>query len=408
MFILNDVWLWNGTDWQQITTVGTPPRGGYLAGAALDPVTGAVLHFGGSVIPDPQRVLSDDATKLLVANAAGWATEDEYGTGCGAAADYASYYEQFGAAAFDLGGAPAAETVLNHAFLGSGYLVLSGAPAWFPPQSADLALGDDAVSGPLSLGFPLLLPNAVLTTDVYVCSNGYVWLTATGAADYTPDVTEFLTQSARLAPYWSDLRPLAGGGSGTIHFDTDPLNGVAYITFVGVAEYSGGGVVDLQIAIAANGGIEIRYGAETMSATGTQGALVGLTPGNGALDPGGMDLGSISTTPLITRPDLFRPALAVSSARPVLGTTANLVTHNIPAGSILGAAVFGLGRIDPGISLAAFGMPGCYQYCSQDAVVLTFPRCPLWPGCRSRPRAPRMTPPAATTRPVPCRATASN
>jgi hypothetical protein len=46
---------------------------------------------------------------------------------------------------------------------------------------------------------------------------------------------------------------------------------------------------------------------------------------------------SISTTPLITRPDLFRPALALSSGRPVLGTVADLVTDNIPAGSILGA-----------------------------------------------------------------------
>ncbi|MBM4059740.1 MAG: hypothetical protein FJ265_01390 [Planctomycetes bacterium] len=366
---LDDVWQWNGIDWQQLTTIGTRPRGGYLACATRDPVTGAVLHFGGSVIAAPQRVLSDDATKLLVANATGWAVEEEYGTGCGAAADYASYYEQFAAGTFDLGGASGTENVVVNTFVGNGYLVVPGVSAWRAPQTPDLALGDDAVSGPLSLGFPLVLPNSVVTQQVWVCSNGYVWLTATGAADFSPTVAEFLAQGARLALYWTDLRPVAGGGSGTIHFDTDPANGMAYVTFVGVAAYSGGSTIDVQLAISANGNLEVRYGAETMR-TSTQAALVGLTPGNGALDPGGTDLSLIGTTPILTKPDLFRRDLALSSGRPVLGSTANLVTSNIPAGSLLNALLFGLLRIDPGISLAPIGMPGCFQYGSQDASVL--------------------------------------
>ena len=80
-----------------------------------------------------------------------------------------------------------------------------------------------------------------------------------------------------------------------------------------------------------------RCGFETMSTTGTQGALVGLTPGNGALDPGGVDISSTGTVPIITVPDLFRPDLALAADRPVIGTTTDLTTDNIPAGSLLGA-----------------------------------------------------------------------
>ena len=55
-------------------------------------------------------------------------------------------------------------------------------------------------------------------------------------------------------------------------------------------------------------------------------------------------------------------------ARPVLGSTINLVTDNIATStSFAGFLVMGLGRIPaPGTELSAFGMPGCYQHITTD------------------------------------------
>jgi hypothetical protein len=55
-----------------------------------------------------------------------------------------------------------------------------------------------------------------------------------------------------------------------------------------------------------------------------------------------------------------------ASARPVLGTTVNLVTSGIPAGTLLGATVFSNTQHNPGIDLTGIGMPGCHQYINLD------------------------------------------
>jgi hypothetical protein len=60
-------------------------------------------------------------------------------------------------------------------------------------------------------------------------------------------------------------------------------------------------------------------------------------------------------------------ALASStSARPVIGTTINLVTSNIPAGTPVGAEIFSNTQHNPGIDLTSIGMPGCRQYVGLD------------------------------------------
>jgi hypothetical protein len=44
--VLRDTWVWNGTDWSQVTTSTTPPAR-YGAGMAYDPVSGKAVLFGG-------------------------------------------------------------------------------------------------------------------------------------------------------------------------------------------------------------------------------------------------------------------------------------------------------------------------------------------------------------------------
>src|SRR5690606_23868009 len=60
------------------------------------------------------------------------------------------------------------------------------------------------------------------------------------------------------------------------------------------------------------------------------------------------------------------------SARPVLGTSVNLITDSIPAGTALGAQILGFTQHLPGLPLGSIGMPGCFLNAAIDASV-SFP-----------------------------------
>ncbi len=146
-----------------------------------------------------------------------------------------------------------------------------------------------------------------------------------------------------------------------MHFDTDPINGAAYVTFNQVVEFGTTNPNTFQVAFFSNGTIEYRF--QSCLITGHQ-ALTGWSPGSNNQDPGPID---ISATPvIITEPDLVS-LTHNASARPVIGTAFTLNTNNVPASSVVGATLFGLAEFNPGIDLTSLGMPGCYQYVSIDA-----------------------------------------
>jgi hypothetical protein len=67
----------------------------------------------------------------------------------------------------------------------------------------------------------------------------------------------------------------------------------------------------------------------------------------------------------------YAPLTLSASARPVQGTTINLVTTNIPATAVLNANVLSFTQHDPGIDLTP-GMPGCFRYLDLDYVFLIY------------------------------------
>jgi hypothetical protein len=298
----------------------------------------------------------------------GFATATAYGDGCGGTAQFQSWYENFPAQTFDLGGTATTVNSILHLANPSGYTVVPGTGAWFTPTSAPLALANDSLSPPQPLGFTFAMPNAAPTTSVVVADDGYLWLQPGGIADFTPAVNELLTQGARIAPLWVSLTP----STGAIHFDVDPLGNVAYVTWLGVqATGAAGATITMQVALFASGDFEFRYGQETISQLGNTFALAGVSTGGGALDPGNRDVSA--TLPFVLAPDLVVPDLAhAASARPVLGTTIQLVTTNAPAAAIVGLTFLSFTKIDPGVDLTALGMPGCSLYQSLD-VALTMP-----------------------------------
>jgi hypothetical protein len=159
---------------------------------------------------------------------------------------------------------------------------------------------------------------------------------------------------------WHDYNPTTVG-SGQIKFEE--VAGIAYVTWNGVWDFGGTSAANantFQFQFdETTGAVHLVF--QTMSVLGN-GRLVGYSPGGASLDPGSQDISVLLPASIVLRAaDLS--ALAVSaSARPVTGTGINVVTSNIPAGTVLGATVFGLAQINPGIDLTFLGMPGCFQY----------------------------------------------
>lgn len=292
------------------------------------------------------------------APAAGYATAISYGAGCYDRAA-ATVYELFNNGTFDL-----ANTTLQFTPTGNGYVVLPGVNQWWTPVGTNLGLADDSVSAALPLGFTLNYPGGS-TNDVYASSNGFVWAqssTVNGCCAGVP--ADLCNLGARWCPLWNDLNPAAGG---SVVFDTDPANGAAYLTYTNVPEYGTSNLVNVQVAFFSTGQVEYRYQA---CAVANHVVLTGWSPGNGTQNPGSVDL-SLSL-PIVTEPDQVALHLG-ASPRPVVGNNVVLLTSNIPAGSPLGVCLFGLAQLNPGLSLASLGAPGCFQFLGIDGSVVFLP-----------------------------------
>lgn len=291
------------------------------------------------------------ALKMRIDITAGsnFASLTPFGDGCNEG--YASFYEN---GPFDLSG-----TSLGMIDTGSGYVVLPGTTAVATPSAAPTAMGDDQVLS-FALGWTLPYPGGT-TTDLWVSSNGFLYFAnSTNNGCCSANVGTFLSGGPRVSAVWRDLNPSAGG---TVTFETDTVNGTATVTFDQVPNFSGGAPNTFQYAFDSTGFVELRFGSCDPTA-----ALVGWSPGLGNADPGSID---ISATPVIlTQTNDVVPLLLTADARPVLGTTINLTVDNVPAGSAIGAVIYGLTKHDPGIDLTSIGMPGCFQFCSQEAVLL--------------------------------------
>lgn len=348
---VNDAWEWTGTDWQQLTIAGPAPAAGSLRGMAYDLRLGGVVQFGGSVIPN--RGGSTDETWVLHSSASNFASTAVYGSGCGAGTG-SSIYEQFTAATpFDF----AAGTGWSMFLAGGGYTVISGLNPIVAPIAPPIAFGDDATQQ-IALPWPLPLADGSTTSSIWVCSNGFIALEPTTSTTYLESATELLSGPARIAPLWDDLNPSAGG---TINAEQDPTNpNLFHVTFTGVPEYGTTNSNDFQVSFEQAGGIEVKYGA-----VASLDSIVGYSPGNGATDPGSIDLSAASAAGVQTGNDF--PALTFCSqggTRPRLGTTLQLAIDGVPPTAGVAVMLLSAGQVNPGIDLTVVGFTGCSLYVS--------------------------------------------
>lgn len=292
------------------------------------------------------------------------ATATPYGLGC--YSTFGSFAEVFSASTFDLGGTASVTNSITLVRTAAGYTVQAGPNAWFTPVSANLGLGDDALSTqalPWTLSFP-----GGATNVVRFCSNGFVWLNGTSTdTDYTPTLGELVAGPARHCPVWMDLNPTAGG---SCHYDVDPSGTAVYFTWNNVPAYTPGAPGagnTLQIVLRQNGNVEYRWRQVPNQPAA---ALVGFTRGATVAPP----TTNINTS-LPFSVSVDAPGLSwTPTNRPILGTTQIITLGNIPnPPSSIGLALIGYTQLVAGVDLGFIGAGGCRLYVNSPSLQVIFP-----------------------------------
>ncbi len=286
-----------------------------------------------------------------------------FGSGCPVAP---TAYEFFANGALDLSGRAFDFTPGTT----GGYDVTACTSACIDPRFAtgtNLNLGDDAVARNLPLGFVFPYDGGT-TSSIDVAANGCVYLQAGSIGSNrccNGDPAQFLAEDASIAVLWQDLDPAAGGAVRT----HQPNASTFVITWDAVREFNVAGSANTaQLQLFSDGRFRLAFG--TVANQG-HACVVGFTPGNGAVDPGSIDLSTAAPFSLGAggQPVTLSGAFGM---RPTLGSSFTAVVGDAPAGAVSGLALLGFTAIQGGAPLTAFGMPGCRLYLGVDST-LPFP-----------------------------------
>lgn len=173
-----------------------------------------------------------------------------------------------------------------------------------------LANRDDALSAAIPMGINFPMPGTTTTfTHVVVSTNGVLYLTTGGAAVGAADthygtLPQFLGvagDSPRIAPFWQDLwDAFFTGVQWSVTIDTS-VAGRCAISWRDTCEFdSDTPDVDFTAELFANGNVRFSYGAVDTSGF-VESVTIGISNGNGAANPGPVDLvdGATSTGSVI-------------------------------------------------------------------------------------------------------------
>ncbi|HEU4420075.1 MAG TPA: hypothetical protein VFT55_14165 [Planctomycetota bacterium] len=271
------------------------------------------------------------------------ATAQSIGASCGNCAS--AVYESFATPAlFDLN-----TRSMTLALNNGTYTVAETPVAYIAPTGTSLGLSDDSettVALPFSMPYP-----GGSTTQLRVCSNGFISPAGSNGTSYTPQVGAFLGGQPRWAAAWHDFTP-----SLAAPVVLDASAAMVRVTWLNVPNYGGGGSNTFQYQFLPNGTVHVIW--QSMQPAGNS-YLVGWSPGLVQQDPGGRDLSATLANPYTLCTSIFSGLTLGVSARPILGTTFQWHTTGIPTGTGFGALLRSLTRATPPIDLTPIGMPGC-------------------------------------------------
>ena len=286
-----------------------------------------------------------------------------YGAGCYDVPN--SVYELWtGLSPFDLGGS-GMSMIYNG---GNGYTCLPVLTSYVapPPTATWIQLGDDTEAN-VVLSSPLVHPGGS-TSQLVVCSNGFVSAGPGNGTDYLPTIAGFLgfPQTCWVAD-WHDYNPSPLGlGPGNIRFHE--VGNVSYLTWDAVPTFPIQNPNTFQIQFErSSGNVHVVWSI----ISDVWDHMVGFKVGGPALDPGNRDISATLPSNFTCGRD-DRALRLLASARPITGTTISLDTTEVGAGTI-GANILSLTQINPGIELSVLGMPNCFALVGLDLLSAHLP-----------------------------------
>ena len=148
-----------------------------------------------------------------------------------------------------------------------------------------LLLGDDnSIEVPLNFSFPF---QGETFTSLFVNANGNFTFGG-GNTDFSESVAELLSGPPRIAALWDDLSP---NQSGLVLLQNNATS--TTVSFENVPQFASTDANNFALTISADGTVEVNYGQ-----VDTNDALVGISEGNGAIDPGPVDFSVSPTNPV--------------------------------------------------------------------------------------------------------------
>lgn len=256
---------------------------------------------------------------------------------------------------------------------GSGGYITQPSYSMEPNFGTSIGLvGDDVVSGPQPLGFSFTMPGGTIVTDVEITSNGRILQPGTGeAADYTSSVAEFLADPvAAICPFWTDFNMAT---TGEVRVNANPAEFT--VTWVDVVQYNGVIPHTFQATLRVDGSMRFAYidlaGFSPTTGLGNgPNQLIGVTPGNGAVDPGPTDFSAGPAAGGSTMYEYFDAVSvgavndfrfsAVATSDPVLGQNFDVHLEGVPSSAVQAYMLIGFQNI--AAPLGVLGLPGSTLY----------------------------------------------
>ncbi|MEO0480114.1 MAG: hypothetical protein AAF196_11590 [Planctomycetota bacterium] len=228
---------------------------------------------------------------------------------------------------------------------GSGFVAPSGA-------ATVLMLGDDALSGPITLTNNVTGPGGVTTNMIEIDSNGRILFdtTANVATVGGPQIGDIVTSVSNVQ-IGADYDPSMGGTVTVEEIGSDVV-----VTWDAVPEFGQISTLTTQIVLDAAGNITLRFDNYFPVALSN----VGLAQGVGFSDLApalfATDLSGVIAMPIDTGTNSIG-VRADATSLPILGGSLDVQFSQVPATAI--GTFLLLGFSNPGLDLTALGAPGC-------------------------------------------------